>query len=239
MLPGTPPDVALFDPSPIVPTLSQLIDFDRLHTDGPRLIVCAVDLERGEPVYFDSRVERITIRHLLASTAFVPSFPPVEIDGRLLGDPGLVCNLPLDPVLQADETADRLCFAVDLFSGIGPRPRSLDTGLERAQDIVFSGQTARTLDAFRREQRLRHQLWEACSDSGHPRPGHLEIVMATYRALPHEVSAKGMEFSSASLRERWEAGRSDMRSAMESRASRQPELRELGLTIYRPAMNLP
>lgn len=33
-----------------------------------------------------------------------------------------------------------------------------DGAMERAQDVLFSGQSARTLPAFRREQRLRHQL---------------------------------------------------------------------------------
>lgn len=234
MLPGTPPDVALFDPSPIVATLERLVDFEHLNARGPRLIVCAADLERGEPVYFDSRKERITLRHLLASTAFVPSFPPVEIDGRLLGDPGLVCNLPLDPILQAEDAGDQLCFAVDLFSGTGPRPHSLDTGLERAQDIVFSAQTTRTLQAFQREQRLRHRLWQAQPEPLPPRPGRMDIVMATYRALPHEVSAKGLEFSSASLRERWDAGRGDMLAALTAYATGQAALRDQGFALYRP-----
>ena len=235
MLPGTPPDVALFDPRPIVATLERLIDFDYLHAHGPRLIVCAADLERGEPVYFDSRIERLTPRHLLATTAFVPSFPPVEIGGRWLGDPGLICNLPLDPILRTEDAADHLCFAVDLFSGVGPRPRSLDTGLERAQDIMFSAQTARTLQALRREQRLRHLLWQAQSEAAARAPGKVEIVLAAYRALPHEVSAKGLEFSSASLRERWDAGRSDMRSAIEARAAGRADLRDLGFALYRPS----
>lgn len=234
MLPGTPPDVALFDPSPIVATLEQLIDFDHLHARGPRLIVCTADLERGEPVYFDSRRERITVRHLLATTAFLPSFPPVEIDGRLLGDPGLICNLPLDPILWEDEEAHRLCFAVDLFSGRGPRPRSLDTGLERVQDILFSAQTARTLHAFQREQRLSHQLWKARPRAAHAPPGQVEVVMAAYQGVPHEVSAKGLEFSSASLRERWDAGRRDMARAIEARAAGVAEVRDLGFALYRP-----
>jgi NTE family protein len=234
MLPGTPPDVALFDPGPIVDTLERLVDFSHLNAHGPRLIVCAADLERGELVCFDSRKERITLRHLLASTAFVPSFPPVEIDGRLLGDPGLICNLPLDPILQAADTADQLCFAVDLFSSTGPRPHPLDTGLERAQDIIFSAQTTRTLEAFQREQHLRHRLWQAQAEPAHSAPGQMDLVMATYRALPHEVSAKGLEFSGASLRERWEAGRSDMCAALAAHASGQATLRDLGFALYRP-----
>jgi NTE family protein len=226
LLPGTPPDVALFDSRPIVKTLERLIDFERLQPDagGPRLVVCAVDLATGEPVYFDSLRERIKPRHLLASTGFIPSFPPVEIGGRLLGDPGLVCNLPLDPVLLDHEAGDRLCFAVDLFSGAGERPYSLDSSLERTQDIIFSAQTARTLQAFQREQQLRHQL--------RPAAAQVEVVLAAYRALPHEVGAKTLEYSAASLRERWSAGRRDMAAGIAARSLGRPRIHGPGFTLY-------
>ena len=227
LLPGTPPDVALFDSRPIVQTLERLVDFDRLRpgADAPRLVVCAVDLASGEPVYFDSRREPITPRHLLASTGFLPSFSPVEIDGRLLGDPGLVCNLPLDPVLLDDKAGDRVCYAVDLFSGAGERPRSLDSSIERAQDITFAAQTARTLKAFQREQRLRH---EQRSDAA-----QVEVVLAAYRALPHEIGAKALEYSAASLRERWAAGRRDMTAGIAARSLGRPETQGPGFALYR------
>lgn len=202
LLPGMPPDVALFDSRPIAATLERLVDFERLNdARAPRLIIAAVDVENGEAVYFDNRRDRITPRHLLASTGFLPSFPPVEVEGRLLGDPGLLCNLPLDPILLG-ESGDRLCFVVDLFSAQGPPPRSLDTSLERAQDIAFSAQTSRTLQAFRREQRLRHLLARAprtAAGEQLPPPGQVDIVLAAYRALPHELGSKTLEYSAASL----------------------------------------
>jgi hypothetical protein len=58
--------------------------------------------------------------------------------------------------------------------------------------------------------------------------------MTTYRALPHEISAKGMEFSRVSLRERWEAGQSDRLCAIQARANGQASLRDLGFALYRP-----
>jgi NTE family protein len=236
LLPGMPPDVALFDSRPIAATLERLVDFDRLNdARSPRLVVAAVDVESGEAVYFDSRRDRITPRHLLASTGFLPSFPPVDIDGRLLGDPGLLCNLPLDPILIG-ETGDRLCFLVDLYSGEGPRPRSLDTSLERAQDIVFSAQTSRTLQAFRREQRLRHLLERAPRTAARdrlPPPGQVDIVIAAYRALPHELAAKALEYSAASLGERWDAGRRDMEAGLDALSGGRPDIGDLGFSLYR------
>lgn len=241
--PGLPRHMALFDARPVVQTLERVLDFERLHTHGPQLIVCAVDLETGEPVYFDSRRERITPLHLLASTALLPGFPPVEIDGRLLGDPGLSCNLPLDPLLQF-KTGDRLCFAVDLFSGAGARPTTFDGALERAQDVIFGAQSARTLRAFRREQRLRHQLQQAlegaspvarCQERADGRegpPGQVDVVMTAYRPSAHEIGAKTLDFSAAALGERWSAGQRDMAAALAAQAAGQAEIDDLGFALY-------
>lgn len=238
--PGLRRPMALFDARPVVQTLERLLDFDRLHSHGPQLIVSAVDLETGEPVYFDSRRERITPQHLLASTALPPSFPPVEIDGRLLGDPGLWCNLPLDPVLQAG-SGERLCFAVDLFSGPGARPHNCDGAMERAQDVLFSAQSTRTVQAFRREQRLRHQLQQAlqrqparaASDGlTEEPPGQVDLVLTAYRPPAHEIGAKTLEFSAASLGERWSAGQRDMAAAMAAHATGQAEIEDLGFRLY-------
>lgn len=243
LLPGWPAlkrPMALFDARPVVQTLERVLDFERLHTHGPQLIVCAVDLETGEPVYFDSRRERITPLHLLASTALLPGFPPVEIDGRLLGDPGLSCNLPLDPVLQF-KTGDRLCFAVDLFSGAGARPNSFDEAMERAQDVLFGAQSARTLQAFRREQRLRHRLQQALQgrpaqaspQQGVDAPaGQVDVVMTTYRPPAHEIGAKTLDFSAASLADRWSAGQRDMAAALAAQAAGQADIDDLGFSLY-------
>ena len=42
MLPGTPPDIGLFDSRPLVPTLKRLIDFDYLNAAHLALVISAV-----------------------------------------------------------------------------------------------------------------------------------------------------------------------------------------------------
>ena len=64
------------------------------------LVIGTVDMQNGEPVLFDTRREKLESVHFLATTAFTPGFPPVEIGGRLLDDPGLISNLPIDAVLD-------------------------------------------------------------------------------------------------------------------------------------------
>src|SRR5688500_2758997 len=146
VLPGMPGDVALYDHAPLRRTLERLVDFDRLNrADAVRLTIAGTDLETGGDVYFDNARGEIRPEHVLASAAIAPLFPPVEVDGRLLCDPGYANNLPLDPVFDPPPDRDLVCFAVDLFSLRGTRPASLDAVLERAQDIVFASAAHRTV----------------------------------------------------------------------------------------------
>ena len=245
MLPGTPPDLGLFDARPLVPTLERLIDFDYLNAAHLPLVVAAVDLETGEAVYFDSRRQAIGVEHLLASTAFIPGFPPVEIDGRCLGDPGMLCNLPLDPLLKAPAPGDQLCIAVDLFDARGSRPDSLDSALQRVQDIAFATQSLRTIAACAEEHRLRALLARArarlAAAEGDPeleaiareaRAGEVEVALLAYRAPGHETGAKAIEFSRASIEERWDSGQGDMTAALDALRAGRATRREPGFAFY-------
>ena len=228
LLPGMPPDVAIFDSQPLVATLQRVIDFELLNTAAVPLVIGTVDMQNGEPVFFDTRCERLAPVHFLATTAFTPGFPPVDIGGRLLGDPGLISNLPLDAVLDPLPREDVLCFAVDLFDANGVRPYSLDTGLERAQDIVFGTQASRTIDARAREHRLRHMIHELSARltpehqgvrttelAAEGRANEIALVLVAYRAPAHEMSAKTVDFSRASISERWAAGLRDIHAALD------------------------
>ena len=245
ILPGMPPDVALFDSKPLVSTLQRVIDFDFLNAAAVPLVIGAVDMQNGEPVFFDTRREELEPRHFLATTAFTPGFPPVRIDDRLLADPGLISNLPLDALLDPPPSEDLLCFAVDLFDANGARPYSLDTGLERAQDIVFSTQALRTLDARTREHRLRHMIHEL---SGHipseqrvgriaevavqGRATQISAVLIAYRARTHEVAGKTVDFSRASIDERWSVGLQDMNFALDKLEAGDATTAGDGYTFY-------
>lgn len=245
ILPGMPPDVALFDSKPLVSTLQRVIDFDLLNAAEVPLLIGAVDMETGQPVFFDTREERFEARHFLATTAFTPGFPPVEIGGRCLADPGLISNLPIDALLNPGLSEDLLCFAVDLFESRGERPRSLDTGLERAQDIIFSAQSTRTIAARSEEHRLRRIIHElgahvpqdrregAVADLVREgRDSELTVVLLVYAARKHELAAKTLDFSRGSLEERWKAGREDMNAALDTLERGDATRRAPGYTFY-------
>jgi predicted acylesterase/phospholipase RssA len=84
-------------PDPLKTRLAELVDFSRLNGGEVRVSVATTDIETGELVIFDTaRGHRIELDHVLASCGFLPEFPAVEIDGRLLGDGGLSANAPVE-----------------------------------------------------------------------------------------------------------------------------------------------
>src|SRR6185312_9546545 len=140
---------SLYDLQPTVDFLRKAVDFGRLNGGGVRLTVAAVDIETGDPVYFDTgKGQRIEIDHILASCGFLPEFAPVELAGRLLGDGGLAVNAPLEPIL--DEQRQGTVFVVDLFARDGDRPRGLEASLERKNALLFGNQTYARLDIYRK-----------------------------------------------------------------------------------------
>jgi NTE family protein len=206
MLPWMPSDVALYDHRPLRQTLERLIDFDRLNRADIRLTVGCVDLETGEDVLFDNTRERLTPEHFLASSAITPIFPPVEIDGRLLCDPGYTNNLPLEVPFAEPMKEDFTCIAVELFSLQAARPASLDSAAERANDLIFASPTRRTLKGLKREYALREQL--------EPDGPQATLLHLAYFAGSDERAGKTFDYSPSSIRDRWAAGQRDMEKSL-------------------------
>ena len=108
----------------------------------------------GNFEYFDSTTHRIDARHVIASGALPPGFPPVEIDGESYWDGGLVSNTPLEHVLDQSTTQRRIVFQVDLFSALGTIPGTLDEVFAREKDIRLSSRTRLNTDRAVECQRL-------------------------------------------------------------------------------------
>jgi len=202
MLPWMPDDISLYDHTPLRQTLERLIDFDRLNQSGPRLTIGCVDLESGDEVLFDTARDTLTPEHILASTAIAPVFPPIEIGGQLLCDPGYTNNLPLDVPFNEPMNRDFTCIAVELFHLHASRPASLDAIAERANDLIFASPTRRTLKALEREYALRDQL--------EPDGPKATLLHLAYYAGSDERAGKAFDYSPSSIRDRWAAGMRDM-----------------------------
>lgn len=213
-LPWVPNDVALFDHRPLLATLERLVDFERLNRAEIRLTIACIDVATGEEVFFDNTRQTIRPEHILASAALLPAFPPVEVDGRLLCDAGYTNNLPLDPLFDPEPARDLLCIALDLFCLRADRPRSLDAVLERANDLIFASAARRAVTGLARTYALRERL-----DPEGPVATLLHLI---YRAGADQLASKSFDFSPSSIRDRWQAGASDMGRGLDRLAALPP-----------------
>lgn len=215
---------SLYDTTPLRATLERLIDFELLNRGRPRFSAAAVDLESGEDVVFESGRASITADHLRASSALLPVFPPVELEGRLLGDAGLSQNLPLDIVLSRPPAGRVLCIALDLLPLHGKRPRTLGDALCRMQDLTFAAQSRRTISAWR-------TIFAERLEAGGEVPS-VALLHIAYADQDHEVSGKAFDFSPITARARWDCGYRDMQAALSRIRSGAIEMGRPGLTLY-------
>jgi NTE family protein len=149
-----------------------------------------IDIETGEEVVFDTRRDRIGPEHILASTAVTPGFPPVDIGGRMLCDPGYVNNAPVDVAFASPPDRDTLVILLELFSLRSPRPASIDAVLERTQDILFASPARKSIEALRREYGLRAEM--------NPGLPTVRLLHLAYQAAAHELSMKSIDLSPSS-----------------------------------------
>lgn len=225
--PGTPDALSYYDSAPLKETLDSLIDWD-LVKDGPvRLSVGAVDVISGNFRYFDSATERLDARHIMASGALPPGLPPIEIDGSLWWDGGLVSNTPLSHVLDHQEHG-MLVFQVDLFSAATEAPRTIMDVMAREKEIRFSSRTRQVSDQvmkLRQEResirRLLAKLPAAMNDDADVRTltalaaeQPVNLVQLIYKANAWEGGSRDFEFSARTMREHWEAGMKSIDLAM-------------------------
>jgi NTE family protein len=223
-LPYPPTSLSLYDTQPLRDTLSELVDFDLINAKRDRLSVGAVNVRTGNFQYFDNMTETIGPDHVLASGALPPGFPPVEIDGELYWDGGLVSNTPLQYILDNCDPKTNLCvFQVDLFSARGPAPETLLDVLHREKDIRYSSRTRLNTDLLKRahdlrvavkrlSKKIRPELhkdpdWLALSDFGDV--AGVTIAQLIHRRAAYETDSKDYDFSRFSMEDHWKAGAAD------------------------------
>ena len=99
-----------------------------------RLTVGAANVRTGAMRYFDSREEKISCEHIIASGALPPAFPPVRIDGELYWDGGILSNTPVEAVFDDNPRRNSLVFSVHLWNSDGAEPRTLGQVINRQKD---------------------------------------------------------------------------------------------------------
>ena len=245
--PGTPSALSFYDTAPLRDTLLDLVDFDMINTGPMRLSVGAVNVKTGNFRYFDSKREKITVDHILASGALPPGFPPVLIDGEYYWDGGLVSNTPLYHVIDGADLEDDLCiYQVDLFSSRGVLPRTILEAAEREKEIRFSSRTRMTTAAAESEQRLRtaaqnlyKKLPENLRDDPdakllmeNSRTSSITVMHIINRPTDTDTQSKDYEFSRLSMQEHWAAGQNDVEKSLTSKAWVERQIPANGMVTF-------
>ncbi len=225
-----PGPVSFYDTSALKSTLEALVDFDRINAREMRFSVGAVNVRTGNFAYFDNAEIAIRAEHVMASGALPPGFPPVEIDGELYWDGGLVSNTPLQYVIDYYPRDSRLTFQVDLFPASGAAPTNVDEVGERDKDIRYSSRTRAATDKMRLTHDLRHNinaLWDRLPAELRETPEArylygfscvttMDIATLIYRPTERQGNAKDFAFGREVMLRRWNQGRDDARITLEA-----------------------
>ena len=137
-LPLGPERAGYYSTDPLRRTLAGLVDFDLINSGPCRLMVGAANVRTAQMRYFDSRDAKLDLRHVMASGALPPAFPPVRIDGDLYWDGGILSNTPVEAVFDDNPRRSGLVFAVHIWKPSGPDPQTMDEVMHRQKDVQYA-----------------------------------------------------------------------------------------------------
>jgi NTE family protein len=225
---GTMQALSYYDTQPLKATLEELVDFDFINSKQVRLSLGAVNVRTGHSTYFDNAKMRLGPEHVMASGALPPGFPPVDIDGELYWDGGIVSNSPLSYVADEAYDEDALVFQIDLFSAAGEVPRNIEQVEERLKDIQYASKMRFNAARLKEYEDLRaavHGVIEKLPEALQSDPdvqrlkaasvrGAVTLVHFTNHHGTYSSHFKDAEFSRATVSELWAAGEADVRHAI-------------------------
>jgi NTE family protein len=192
----------IYDHSPLLKTLENYIDYDRLRPGGnpnSRLILTAVNILNAEPLTFDSSKEKITPQHILATSAYpLYNFRWVEVkDGIYSWDGSLLSNTPLREVIDASPVNDKRVFIVENYpKRVDRLPKSLPEVYHRARDIIFSDKTehsvkmSKVITMYLKYIDELYQLIEEHIDLSKIDQEQLKKIRYKYKKIKHERGAE-------------------------------------------------
>jgi NTE family protein len=221
-----------YSTAPLEKTLLELVDFSLLEHCTPRLTVGAAHVTTSQMRYFDSRDGALTVKHVMASGALPPAFPPVRIDGELYWDGGILSNTPTEAIFDDNPRRNSLIFAVHMWSPDGPEPDTMWEVLHRHKDIQYSSRVASHIARQQQVHRLRHVIGELLRQMPEERRNteavrdlaeygcltRMHVVRLLAPRLPNENHTKDIDFTPGGICARWEAGHADTKRALDRMA---------------------
>jgi len=220
---------AYYSTEPLRETLLSLVDLDQCGGAGTRLTVGAVNANSGAMCYFDSRQQRLSVEHVLASGALPPAFPAVRIEGEPYWDGGIYSNTPIEAVLDDNPRRDSLIFAVNVWHQSGPEPHSIWDVMSRQKDIQYASRADSHIARQKQIHRLRHVIQELASELPAAKRGeaHVKELAAwgckTTMHVAHLIAprlagedhTKDIDFTPAGMQARRDAGYADTKRMIE------------------------
>jgi NTE family protein len=192
----------IYDNSPLVKTLEKYIDYNKLQPDGhpnTRLIMTAVNILTSQPLTFDSSRQKITPKHILATSGY-PSdnFPWVELDeGIYAWDGALLSNTPFSEVIDASPVIDKRLLLVENYPmNIDRLPDNLAEVYHRARDIMFSDKSqqqikmAKVITKYLKYIDELYQIIDKNIDTTKIDKKQLEKIRRTYIKMKREHGAE-------------------------------------------------
>lgn len=227
----TPTTAGYYSTAKLEQTLTDLIDLELLAHGKTRLTVGAANVRTAEMHYFDSKVEPVGIKHVMASGALPPAFPAVEIDGELYWDGGIISNTPVEAVFDDNPRENGVVFAVHIWRPSGPDPDTMNRVMARQKDLQYASRATSHIARQKQIHKLRHVVSELVrglpekvrdSDAGRELASFgcdtcIHVVRLIAPPLAGEDHTKDIDFSAAGIRSRWEAGYADTCRVIEQR----------------------
>jgi len=218
-----------YSTAPLERTLADLVDLRLLNEGKPRLTVGAAHVRSSQMRYFDSRDTKLGIRHVMASGALPPAFPPIRIDGELYWDGGILSNTPTEAVFDDNPRRNSLIFAVHLWNPSGDEPSTMKDVLNRHKDVQYSSRIASHIERQQQSHRLRHVINQLVARlpegdrktdavrelASYGCPTRMHVVRLLAPQLDCETHTKDIDFSPSGIRQRWDAGYSHTRAVLE------------------------
>ena len=139
---------SLFDTQPLRELITTSVDLGRIRASPVRLLVVTTDLARRERRLFDNQT--VTVEALMAAAAVPGAFPPVEVDGALLVDGGLIGRAPVLEALASGTPLQRIVVVMSYAPDErGLRPTTLRHAIEEAFEMSMIHQIERDTELAR------------------------------------------------------------------------------------------
>jgi NTE family protein len=237
---------ALYSVDPLKKLLPSLVDFECVNSGKPRFTVGVVNVLSGQMRYFDTRDVKIGLDHVLGSCALPPSFPAVRIDGEAYWDGGICSNTPIEAVFDDNPRRSSVVFAVQIWHTRGQEPESVAQVLNRQKDIMFASRTKSHIPRQAQLHQMRHIIRELFSmlpkdqrDTPEAREFAsygcgtvMHIVEINAPSFDGEGYSRDIDFSQASIQERWQTGYADTRRMIARRPWENPIDPKVGVAVH-------